>query len=68
MISLRQLENAKAFCLESGHVSASSLQRHLLIGYNEAKQLVETLIQQKFCEQSYTAEYGYKVINDKDNS
>ncbi len=57
-----QLECAKAFCLISGYVSTSSLQRHVLIGYNEAKQLVDLLKSQNFCEHCYTENYGYKVI------
>ncbi|CAB1212520.1 DNA translocase FtsK [Acinetobacter bouvetii] len=67
-MNTENINRAKKLSLISGYVSISIIQRQLLIGYNEAKQLVEILLQQNFCEQNYTREHGYKVIAHKDNT
>jgi DNA segregation ATPase FtsK/SpoIIIE-like protein len=56
------LQAAKIFCMITGYASTSSLQRHLNLGYNETKQIINTLIAPKFCEEIFTPHYGYKVL------
>lgn len=61
-MNLLNLQAATIFCMTTGYVSTSSLQRHLNLGYNETKQIINTLIAQKFCEETFTPHYGYKVL------
>lgn len=60
------LQQAKAFTQDAGYVSVSSLQRKFMIGYQQARQLTDTLIQQGFCEAEFTPEYGYRILNKSD--
>lgn len=43
-------ERAKLFTEEVGVVSVSSLQHHFLIGYSQAEQLLNQLIEESICE------------------
>jgi hypothetical protein len=44
-----------------GVVSVSSLQRHFLIGYSHAEQLLNQLIEASICEstKTFVLDYGY---------
>ena len=54
-------ERAKLFPEEVGVVSVSSLQRHFLIGYSDAEQLLSQLIEASICEstKTFVLDYGY---------
>ncbi len=54
-------ERAKLFIEEVGVVSVSSLQRHFLIGYSHAEQLLNQLIEASICEstKTFVLDYGY---------
>ncbi len=52
------LEQIKIFSQDIGYVSISSVQRKFMLSYTHAEQLVDTLIQQGFCEEKFTPEYG----------
>ena len=58
-------ERAKLFTEEVGVVSVSSLQRQFLIGYSQAEQLLNQLIEEIICESTKTLVldygYGYKL-------
>ena len=55
------LEQIKIFSQDIGYVSISSVQRKFMLSYTHAEQLVDTLIQQGFCEEKFTPEYGYRI-------
>lgn len=54
-------ERAKLFTEEVGVVSVSSLQRQFLIGYSQAEQLLNQLIEESICEstKALVLDYGY---------
>lgn len=52
------LEQIKIFSQDIGYISISSIQRKFMLSYTHAEQLVDTLIQQGFCEEKFTPEYG----------
>ena len=54
-------ERAKLFTEEVGVVSVSSLQRHFLIGYSHAEQVLSQLIEASICEstKTFVLDYGY---------
>ena len=54
-------ERAKLFTEEVGVVSVSSLQRQFLIGYSQAEQLLNQLIEASICEstKTFVLDYGY---------
>ncbi|MBP9788151.1 MAG: hypothetical protein KBC72_11460 [Acinetobacter sp.] len=54
-------ERAKLFTEEVGVVSVSSLQRQFLIGYSQAEQLLNRLIEESICESTkiFVSDYGY---------
>ena len=54
-------ERAKLFTKEVGVVSVSGLQRHFLIGYSHAEQLLNQLIEVSVCEstKTFVLDYGY---------
>lgn len=58
-------ERAKLFTKDVGVVSVSSLQRQFLIGYSQAEQLLNQLIEESICESTKTLVldygYGYKL-------
>ncbi|ENV18213.1 DNA translocase FtsK [Acinetobacter guillouiae] len=58
-------ERAKLFTKDVGVVSVSSLQRQFLIGYSQAEQLLNQLIEEIICESTKTLVldygYGYKL-------
>ena len=62
------LQQAKAFTKDAGYVSVSSLQRKFMIGYQQARQLTDTLIQQGFCEAKFTPQYGYRIYKQGDKT
>ena len=57
------LEQIKIFSQDIGYVSISSVQRKFMLSYTHAEQLVDTLIQQGFCEEKFTPEYGYRIFH-----
>ena len=57
------LERIKIFSQDIGYVSISSVQRKFMLSYTHAEQLVDTLIQQGFCEEKFTPEYGYRIYH-----
>lgn len=57
------LEQIKIFSQDIGYVSISSVQRKFILSYTHAEQLVDTLIQQGFCEEKFTPEYGYRIYH-----
>lgn len=57
------LEQIKIFSQDIGCVSISSVQRKFMLSYTHAEQLVDTLIQQGFCEEKFTPEYGYRIYH-----
>ena len=57
------LEQIKIFSQDIGYVSKSSVQRKFMLSYTHAEQLVDTLIQQGFCEEKFTPEYGYRIYH-----
>lgn len=54
-------ERAKLFTEEVDVVSVSSLQHHFLIGYSQAEQLLNQLIEASICEstKTFVLDYGY---------
>ena len=44
------LDQAKIFALKVDYISVSTLQRKLLIGYNQATKILEILIREGICE------------------
>lgn len=57
------LDQAKYFALEIDYISVSTLQRKLLIGYNQATKILEILIREGICESNFTVNQGYLVLN-----
>ena len=57
------LEQIKIFSQDIGYISISSVQRKFMLSYTHAEQLVDTLIQQSFCEEKFTPEYGYRIYH-----
>jgi DNA segregation ATPase FtsK/SpoIIIE-like protein len=61
-------ERAKLFTEDVGVVSVSSLQRQFLIGYSQAEQLLNQLIEASICESTKILVldygYGYKLHQD----
>ena len=57
------LEQIKIFSQDIGYISISSVQRKFMLSYTHAEQLVDTLIQQGFCEAEFTPEYGYRIYH-----
>ena len=57
------LEQIKTFSQNIGYISITSLQRKVMRSYTHAKQLVDILIQQGFCEEKFTPEYGYRIYH-----
>ena len=57
------LEQIKIFSQDIGYISISSIQRKFMLSYTHAKQLIDTLIQQGFCEEKFTPEYGYRIYH-----
>lgn len=58
------LNAAKACSQPIGYVSISVLQRTLLIGYEQAKNILQLLIKNHFCEAAYTPKHGHKIIKE----
>ena len=56
------IKQAKEFSQDAGYVSISSLQRRFILGYEQAKQLADVLIQQDFCEAEFTVGQGYLIL------
>ena len=56
------IKQAKEFSQDAGYVSVSSLQRKFILGYEQAKQLADVLIQQDFCEADFTVGQGYLIL------
>lgn len=54
-------ERAKLFTKEVGVITVSSLQRHFLIKYSDAEQLLSQLIEANICEstKTFVLDYGY---------
>ena len=57
------LEQIKIFSQDIGYISISSVQRKFMLSYTHAEQLIDTLIQQGFCEAKFTPEYGYRIYH-----
>ena len=55
------LQQAILFVQEVEHISVSSLQRKFLIGYQQATELLQCLIENKICEAKLTVGLGYKI-------
>lgn len=55
------LEQAMLFAQEVEYISVSSLQRKFLIGYQQAKKLLDQLIEKNICEAAFTIGYGYLI-------
>ena len=55
------LEQAILFIQEVEHISVSSLQRKFLIGYQQATELLQCLIENKICGAELTVSLGYKI-------
>lgn len=62
-MNTENINRAKKLSLISGYISISIIQRQLLIGYKEAKLIVEILLAENFCESEYTPHHGYKITN-----
>lgn len=60
------LDQAKYFALEIDYISVSTLQRKLLIGYGEAKKILEILIREGICESKFTANQGYLILKNEE--
>ena len=56
------IQQVKEFSQDAGYVSISSLQRRFILGYEQAKQLADVLIQQDFCEADFTVGQGYLIL------
>ena len=55
------LQQAILFAQEVEHISVSSLQRKFLIGYQQATELLQCLIENKICGAELTVSLGYKI-------
>ena len=55
------LQQAILFIQEVEHISVSSLQRKFLIGYQQATELLQCLIENKICGAELTPHYGHLV-------
>lgn len=55
------LQQAILFIQEVEHISVSSLQRKFLIGYQQATELLQCLIENKICGAELTVSLGYKI-------
>ena len=55
------LQQAILFVQEVEHISVSSLQRKFLIGYQQATELLQCLIENKICGAELTVSLGYKI-------
>ena len=55
------LQQAILFAQEIDYISVSGLQRKFLIGYEQAKQLLDELIETNICEAAFTVGYGYLI-------
>ena len=55
------LQQAMLFAQEVDYISVSSLQRKFLIGYQQATELLQCLIENKICEAKLTVGLGYKI-------
>ncbi|MDM1021309.1 DNA translocase FtsK [Acinetobacter sp. VNK23] len=55
------LQQAILFVQEVEHISVSSLQRKFLIGYQQATELLQCLIENKICGAELTVGLGYKI-------
>ena len=55
------LQQAILFVQEVEHNSVSSLQRKFLIGYQQATELLQCLIENKICAVDFTPHYGHLV-------
>ena len=60
------LDQAKIFALKVDYISVSTLQRKLLIGYNQATKILEILIREGICESKLTANQGYLVLKKEE--
>ncbi len=56
------LQQAKQFAQEVDYISVSALQRKLLVGYTQAKQILEMLIKDGICEAEFTVGQGYLIL------
>lgn len=56
------LQQAKQFAQDVDYISVSSLQRKLLVGYTQAKQILEMLIKDGICEAEFTVGQGYLIL------
>ena len=55
------LQQAILFVQEVEHISVSSLQRKFLIGYQQATELLQCLIENKICGAELTVSLDYKI-------
>ena len=55
------LQQAMLFAQEVEHISVSSLQRKFLIGYQQATELLQCLIENKICGAELTVSLDYKI-------
>ena len=55
------LQQAILFVQEVEHISVSSLQRKFLIGYQQATELLQCLIENKICGAELTVSLAYKI-------
>ena len=55
------LQQAILFVQEVDYISVSSLQRKFLIGYQQATELLQCLIENKICGAELTVSLGYKI-------
>ena len=55
------LQQAILFVQEVDYISVSSLQRKFLIGYQQATELLQCLIENKICAVDFTPHYGHLV-------
>ncbi|MCY6411386.1 DNA translocase FtsK [Acinetobacter sp. VNH17] len=55
------LQQAILFVQEVEYISVSSLQRKFLIGYQQATELLQCLIENKICGAELTVGLGYKI-------
>ena len=55
------LQQAMLFAQEVDYISVSSLQRKFLIGYQQATELLQCLIENKICGAELTVSLDYKI-------
>lgn len=55
-------DQAKCYARKVNYISTSTLQRKLLLGYKEASQILEMLINDGICDSKFTPNYGYLVL------